>query len=59
MDLTLSQTIHNFTKLNFVIPHVGGAFPAIEDRFIKSFPALEGPSKAIYNSRLVFCDDGP
>lgn len=53
MDLTLTQTIHNFTNIHYVIPHVGGAFPAIEDRFLKSFPGLETRSKEIYNTRRV------
>ena len=59
MDLTLTQTILNFTTLNFVIPHVGGAFPAIEDRFIKSFPALEARAKQVYETRFWWDSAGP
>lgn len=53
MDLTISRVILNFTKLHFVIPQVGGAFPAIEDRFLLSFPALESPSKDVYKTRYA------
>lgn len=53
MDLTLSQTIHNFTKLRYAIAHEGGAFPSIEDRFLKQSPTLEASSKGIYNTRYV------
>ena len=59
MDLTLTQTILNFTSLNFVIPHVGGAFPAIEDRFIKSSPALEDRAKEVYKTRFWWDSAGP
>ncbi|MCJ1224879.1 hypothetical protein MMC12_001526 [Toensbergia leucococca] len=59
MDLTISQTINNFTKLHYVIPHVGGSFPSIEDRFIKSYPALESPAKQIFNSRFWWDSAGP
>lgn len=51
MDLTLSQTIRNFTNLHYAIPHAGGAFFAIEDRFLKSIPALDAVSKAMYDTR--------
>ena len=53
MDLTLSQTIQNFAKIRYHIPQEGGAFPSIEDRVLKSFPALEASSKEIYNTRCV------
>ena len=55
-DLTISQTIQNFTQLNFFASHCGGAFPAVEDRFLKTVPALEASSKPIYNSRYVPAD---
>ncbi len=51
MDLTLFQTIANFTALKWIVPHGGGAFPAIEDRFITSSPGLIAASKAAYSSR--------
>ncbi len=53
MDLTVSRTIQNFTKIRYHIPHGGDSFPSIEDRFLKSFPALEISSKEIYNTRCV------
>lgn len=51
MDLTLSQTIFNFTKIRYHLPHEGGSFPSIEDRFFALSLALEAPSKEIYNTR--------
>ncbi|KAK6428535.1 hypothetical protein LTR95_015319 [Oleoguttula sp. CCFEE 5521] len=59
VDLTISQTILNYTKLNFVIPHVGGAFPAVEDRFIKSYPAVEVRAKEVYRTRFWWDSAGP
>lgn len=53
MDLTLSRTIQNFTKIRYHIPQEGGSFPSIEDRVLTSFPALDIPSKDIYNTRYV------
>lgn len=53
MDLTISQTIQNFTKLRYAVSQEGGSFPSIEDRFLISFPALEVSSKQIYNTRRV------
>lgn len=34
MDLTLTQTLLNFTALKWHVPHGGGAFPATIDRFL-------------------------
>ncbi|KAG8926126.1 hypothetical protein FRC03_008487 [Tulasnella sp. 419] len=59
MDLTATQTIHNFTNIHYVIPHVGGSFPSIIDRFIKSLPALEASSKQIYKTRFWWDSAGP
>ncbi|RDW75022.1 hypothetical protein BP6252_06164 [Coleophoma cylindrospora] len=59
VDLTVSQTILNFTEIQFLIPQAGGAFPAVEDRFLKSAPALEGPSKQVYSSRFWYDSAGP
>ena len=53
MDLTASQTLTNFTNIRYGFTHGGGAFPSIEDRFLKSFGALERPAKLAYNSRCV------
>ncbi|KAK6390283.1 hypothetical protein LTR65_005658 [Meristemomyces frigidus] len=55
MDLTISQTIINFTSLNWIVPHAGGAFPSVEDRFIDSQPAgVIAASKAAYSTRYAF-----
>ena len=53
MDLTLSRTLTNFTNIRYSISHVGGAFPAIEDRFIKTNPALEILAKEVYKTRYA------
>jgi len=60
MDLTLTQTITNFTSLKWILPHVGGAFPAIEDRFLTSQPAeLQTKNRAAYATRLFWDVAGP
>ncbi|KAK4893012.1 hypothetical protein LTR27_008549 [Elasticomyces elasticus] len=60
MDLTISQTIANFTALRWVVPHGGGSFPSIEDRFITSQPpALLAASKAAYSTRFFWDAAGP
>jgi len=53
MDLTVTQTLHNFTNIHYIIPHLGGAFPSIIDRLLRSQPALLGPSMAAYTQRYV------
>ncbi|KIK64742.1 hypothetical protein GYMLUDRAFT_160528, partial [Collybiopsis luxurians FD-317 M1] len=45
-DLIMTQTILNFTNIDYIIPHVGGAFPAAADRMMKRLP------DAIYNATL-------
>lgn len=53
MDLTLTQTIVNFTALRWVVPHGGGAFPAIIDRFLTSQPAdVQERSREAFRTRL-------
>ncbi|OIW30329.1 hypothetical protein CONLIGDRAFT_661675 [Coniochaeta ligniaria NRRL 30616] len=59
MDLTASQTLTNFTNIRYSFSHGGGAFPSIEDRFLKSFSVLEGPAKAAYGSRVWYDSAGP
>ncbi|TFK36383.1 hypothetical protein BDQ12DRAFT_686809 [Crucibulum laeve] len=59
MDLTLTQTIHNFTNIHYVIPHVGGAFPATIDRILKSTPAIYDSSLNIYSTRFWWDSAGP
>jgi hypothetical protein len=53
MDLTYTQTLVKYTNLNWIAAHVGGSFPSILDRMIKSVPTLEAAAKAVYASRLV------
>jgi len=75
MDLTLSQTIHNFTNIHFIIPHrrytyptvtfksdfpiVGGAFPSAIDRILKTYPAIYESSLTIYRTRCWWDSAGP
>ncbi|KDR73727.1 hypothetical protein GALMADRAFT_228180 [Galerina marginata CBS 339.88] len=59
MDLTLTQTIHNFTNIHYVIPHVGGAFPSTVDRILKSFPTIYDSSLNIFNTRFWWDSAGP
>ncbi|KAF8147314.1 hypothetical protein K438DRAFT_484536 [Mycena galopus ATCC 62051] len=41
LDLALSQTLTNYTSLDFVMPHLGGAFPSIIDRSMSPGPLLD------------------
>ncbi|KAK3400897.1 hypothetical protein B0T20DRAFT_154772 [Sordaria brevicollis] len=59
MDLVLSQTLIKYTNIRWSIAHVGGAFPAIEDRFVKKNPALEKLAKQALNSRVWYDSAGP
>ncbi|KAG6825703.1 hypothetical protein H0H92_002761 [Tricholoma furcatifolium] len=59
LDLSLTQTIQNFTNMNYIIPHVGGAFPACADRILKSAPAIYNSSMEIYQTRFWFDSAGP
>lgn len=60
MDLTLTQTIVNFTKLRWIVPHGGGAFPAIEDRFLTAQSAdLRARSREAFATRLFWDVAGP
>ncbi|KAF8156882.1 hypothetical protein B0H34DRAFT_657833 [Crassisporium funariophilum] len=59
MDLTLTETIHNFTNIHYVIPHVGGAFPSTIDRILKSYPAIYDSSLQIYSTRFWWDSAGP
>ncbi|KAG6814703.1 hypothetical protein H0H93_012550 [Arthromyces matolae] len=60
-DLTFTQTIHNFTNIDYIIPHVGGAFPSTIDRMLKSDPSptLYNSSLTIYQTRFWFDSAGP
>ncbi|KAF5369173.1 hypothetical protein D9615_009958 [Tricholomella constricta] len=59
MDLTLTHTIHDFTNIHYVIPHVGGAFPATIDRVLKTVPAIYDSSLNIYKTRFWWDSAGP
>lgn len=60
MSLTLSQTLQNFTHINYQLPHEGDAWPSIEDRLLKSGkPELETSSKKIYSTRYVLFISSP
>jgi 6-methylsalicylate decarboxylase len=59
MDLSLTQTIHSFPNIHYVIPHVGGAWPAAVDRVLKSAPAIYDSSYAIYKTRFWWDSAGP
>ncbi|KAK4561761.1 hypothetical protein LTR86_004440 [Recurvomyces mirabilis] len=59
-DLTVTQTTLHCTNLQWVIPHGGGAFPAVEDRFIASQPpAAQAECRVAYASRLFWDVAGP
>jgi predicted TIM-barrel fold metal-dependent hydrolase len=58
-DIAVTQTIHNFTNINYIIPHVGGAFPSIADRLLKSFPAIYDSSMKIFQTRFFWDSAGP
>lgn len=57
LDLTLTQSFVNFTNIQWIFSHCGGAFPSIEDRALKLQPAIEVPAQAVYGSRYenFFC----
>lgn len=60
MDLTVTQTLVNFTALKWVVPHAGGAFPSIIDRFLTSQPVdVQIRSRAAYATRLFWDVAGP
>ncbi|KAF4616626.1 hypothetical protein D9613_008791 [Agrocybe pediades] len=59
MDLTLTETIHNFTNIHYVIPHLGGAFPSTVDRILKSYPTIYNSSFEIFSTRFWWDSAGP
>jgi predicted TIM-barrel fold metal-dependent hydrolase len=58
-DLAVTQTILNFTNINYIIPHVGGAFPSVADRLLKSYPAIYAPTMAALQTRFYWDSAGP
>ncbi|KAG8943439.1 hypothetical protein FRC04_002904 [Tulasnella sp. 424] len=60
MDLTASGTLTKYTNIRWIASHVGGSFPSIIDRFIKSLgPTVEAANKAIYQTRVFWDSAGP
>ncbi|KAJ2912721.1 hypothetical protein MD484_g7700, partial [Candolleomyces efflorescens] len=60
MDLTVKQTIHNFTNTHFILPHAGGAFPVMIDHVLKTvYPNLYQASLDIYRTRFWWDSASP
>ncbi|TFK18296.1 amidohydrolase 2 [Coprinopsis marcescibilis] len=60
MDLTVSQTVQNCTNTHFILPHTGGAFPAMIDRVLKTTAAnLYESSLEIYRTRFWWDSASP
>lgn len=63
MDLTLTQTLQNFTNLRFIAPQCGGSLPSIEDRVLKGTEAsqIDAAAEKAYQTRCVrfepFCTE--
>ncbi|RMZ71971.1 2-amino-3-carboxymuconate-6-semialdehyde decarboxylase [Pyrenophora seminiperda CCB06] len=58
-DLAVTQTLLNFTNLNYILPHVGGAFPSVADRLLKSYPALYERTLRVLQTRFYWDSAGP
>jgi predicted TIM-barrel fold metal-dependent hydrolase len=58
-DLAVTQTILNFTNINYIIPHVGGAWPSVADRLLKSFPTIYDRTMAALQKRVYWDSAGP
>lgn len=58
-DLAVTQTLLNFTNINYIIPHVGGAFPAVADRLLKSYPAIYNATICALQRRFYWDSAGP
>ncbi|KAG8990866.1 hypothetical protein FRB90_001590 [Tulasnella sp. 427] len=60
MDLSYSGVLTKYTNIRWIASHVGGAFPSILDRMIKSLgPTMEAQLKSIYNTRVFWDSAGP
>ena len=57
-DLAVTQTILNFTNIDYIIPHVGGAFPSVADRLLKSFPAIYNRTMDALQTRFFWDSAG-
>lgn len=58
-DLVVSQTILDFANIRYIIPHVGGAFPAVADRLLKSYPSLYNATMTALQTRFYWDSAGP
>ncbi|KAI2485869.1 amidohydrolase 2 [Pyrenophora tritici-repentis] len=58
-DLAVTQIILNFTSINYIIPHVGGAFPSVADRLLKSYPVIYDRTMAAMQTRFFWDSAGP
>ncbi|KAJ6477382.1 amidohydrolase 2 [Mycena vitilis] len=47
MDLAMSQTLTKYTNLDFILPHLGGAFSSIIDRSMAPVPFLADVMEAL------------
>ncbi|KAH8888492.1 amidohydrolase 2 [Thozetella sp. PMI_491] len=59
MDLTLTQTLMNYTNLKYIFNHCGGAYPSIEDRYLRSSLNLLQSATQVYNTRIWYDSAGP
>ena len=54
MDLSLSRTLVNFTSLKWIVPHVGGSFPSVISRAMRSASeVVRNANLQVFKSRLV------
>jgi predicted TIM-barrel fold metal-dependent hydrolase len=58
-DLAVTQTLLNSTNINYIIPHVGGAFPSVADRLLKSYPAIYNRTMEVLKTRVYWDSAGP
>lgn len=58
-DLSVTQTILNFTNIHWIVPHVGGAWPSVADRLLKSFPAIYDRTLEALQTRFYWDSAGP
>jgi hypothetical protein len=59
MDLSLTLTTVNFTAIDWIVPHAGGSFPSIIDRFLTQFQSISAPIKNAILERFWFDTAGP
>ncbi|KAE9391956.1 hypothetical protein BT96DRAFT_1058976 [Gymnopus androsaceus JB14] len=59
-DLTVTQTLANFTNIDWILPHAGGAYPAVIDRNLyERFPELANSTYDIMKTRLWYDTASP